>query len=96
MSDPSTRPEAPGPAEAGDGWELLNDVPLTVTVEVGRTALKVRDLVGLEAGSLVPLPKRSGDPLEVSLDGRVFGRAEALVRGDRLSARLTGIAGGGR
>ncbi len=98
MSDPRVGPEpgADAAVAGGGGWELLRDVPLTLAVEVGRATLKVRDLVGLEAGSLVMTTKRSGAAMDVSLDGRVFGRAEVLVRRDRLAARLTEVVGGDR
>ena len=98
MNDPRVGPNPGGETAAtgGGGWELLRDVPLTLAVEVGRATLKVRDLVGLEAGSLVMTAKRSGEVMDVSLDGRVFGRAEVLVRRDRLAARLTEVVGGDR
>ncbi len=77
-------------------WGQLRDVPFRLEVEVGRTRMRVRDLLALEAGSLVVTQKLSGEPMDISLNGEIFARAEIIIIKDRLWARLTKIVGGDR
>ncbi len=77
-------------------WGMLNDVPFRLTVEIGRTRMRVRDLLALEQGSLVVTNKLSGEPMDISLNGEIFARAEIIIIKDRLWARLTKIVGGER
>jgi len=77
-------------------WGSLRDIPFTLTVEVGRTKLKVRDIISFEPGSLIVTTKLSGEPMDVSLRGEIFARAEIIIIKDKLWARLTKIVGGER
>ncbi len=77
-------------------WGQLRDVPFRLEVEVGRTRMRVRDLLALDAGSLVVTQKLSGEPMDISLNGEIFARAEIIIIKDRLWARLTKIVGGDR
>lgn len=77
-------------------WGPLRDIPFTLTVEVGRTRLKVRDIIAIEPGSLIVTTKLSGEPMDVSLRGDIFARAEIIIIKDKLWARLTKIMGGDR
>ena len=85
-------------AAAGDDlqkdWGLLRDIPFTIRVEIGRTRMTVRDLLGLDLGSLVVTTKLSGEPMDISLGDDLFGRAEIIIIKDKLWARLTKITGG--
>ncbi len=86
----------PGEAPPLRDWGMLNDVPFRLTVEIGRTRMRVRDLLALEQGSLVVTSKLSGEPMDISLNGEIFARAEIIIIKDRLWARLTKIVGGER
>ena len=77
-------------------WGMLRDVPLRLTVEIGRTRTRVRDILGLEVGSLVVTTKLSGEPMDLSLSGEIFARAEVIIIKDKLWARLTKVVGGDR
>lgn len=77
-------------------WGSLRDIPFQLTVEVGRTRLKVRDILAIEDGSLVVTTKLSGEPMDLSLNNDVFARAEIIIIKDKLWARLTKIVGGER
>lgn len=77
-------------------WGALRDIPFTLTVEVGRTRLKVRDILAIEPGSLIVTTKLSGEPMDVSLRNEIFARAEIIIIKDKLWARLTKIVGGER
>lgn len=93
------QPAAPGRGaglEDRRDWGMLRDVPLRVTVEIGRTRTRVRDILGLEVGSLVVTTKLSGEPMDLSVSGEIFARAEVIIVKDKLRARLTKIVGGER
>ena len=77
-------------------WGSLRDIPFTLTVEVGRTRLKVRDILAIEPGSLVVTTKLSGEPMDLSLRNEIFARSEIIIIKDKLWARLTKIVGGDR
>ena len=78
-------------AGAPRNLDLLLDVPLEVTVEIGRTRLAIRDLLQLGQGSVVELAKLAGEPLDVLINGRPIARGEAVMVNDRFGVRLTDI-----
>ena len=78
-------------AEAPENFDMLLDVPLEVTVEIGRTRLAIRDLLQLGQGSVVELAKLAGEPLDVLINGRPVARGEAVMVNDRFGVRLTDI-----
>src|SRR5436309_1568252 len=80
-----------GGAGASRNLDLLLDVPLEVTVEIGRTRLAIRDLLQLGQGSVVELAKLAGEPLDVLINGRPIARGEAVMVNDRFGVRLTDI-----
>jgi len=71
--------------------ELLLDVPLAVTVELGRTKMMVRDLLRLGHGSVVELTKMAGEPLDILVNGKPVARGEAVMVNDRFGVRLTDV-----
>ncbi len=70
---------------------LLKDVNLTVTVELGRTSMKVRDLLELGSGSVVELDRTAGSPVEVLVNGTIVARGEVVVVDDELGVRVTEV-----
>jgi flagellar motor switch protein FliN/FliY len=86
--------EMPGtaqPGEAPSNFELVLDVPLEVTVQLGRTRMPIRQLLQLAAGSVVELEKAAGERLDVLINGKPIARGEAVVVNDRFGVRLTDI-----
>jgi flagellar motor switch protein FliN len=77
--------------EATRNLDLLMDIPLEVTVQLGRTRLAIRDLLQLGAGSVVELEKLAGEPLDVLVNGRPVARGEAVMVNDRFGIRLTDV-----
>lgn len=71
--------------------ELLLDVPLSVTVELGRTKMMVRDLLRLGHGSVVELTKMAGEPLDILVNGKPVAHGEAVMVNDRFGVRLTDV-----
>src|SRR5690349_3281462 len=71
--------------------ELILDVPLGVSVELGRVKMPVRQLLALTAGSVIELAKLAGEPLDVLINGRAVARGEAVMVNDKFGVRLTEI-----
>jgi flagellar motor switch protein FliN/FliY len=71
--------------------DLILDVPLSVTVELGRVRLPVRELLALTSGSVVELAKLAGEPLDVLINGKPVARGEAVMVNDNFGVRLTEI-----
>ena len=69
----------------------LLDVPLHVTVELGRTKMPIGDVLNLASGAVIELEKMAGEPLDVLLNGRLVARGEAVVVGERFGIRITTI-----
>ena len=75
----------------GRGIDLLLDIPLEVSVEVGRSRILVRDLLQLQEGSLVELDKLAGEPLDLYVNSRLIARGEAVVVNEKFGLRLTDV-----
>jgi flagellar motor switch protein FliN/FliY len=71
--------------------ELILDIPLRVSVELGRTKLLVNDLLQLGQGSVIELNKLAGDPLEVLVNDKLIARGEVVVVNEKFGIRLTDI-----
>jgi len=67
------------------------DIPLEVTVVIGRTKILVQELLQLGQGSVVALEKLAGEPMEVYVNDRLIGRGEVVVVNERFGIRLTDI-----
>ncbi len=71
--------------------DLLLDVPLDVSVELGRTRLTIQDLLALSPGSVIELDKVAGEPLDILINDRLVARGEAVVVNDKFGVRITDI-----
>ncbi len=78
-------------AEGDQDLDFILDIPLQVSVELGRTHMLVNDLLQLGQGSVVELTKSAGEPMEIFVNGRLFARGEALVVNEKFGVRLTDI-----
>jgi flagellar motor switch protein FliN/FliY len=80
------------PAEPSSGsLELLKDVEVEITLEIGRRRLRIADVLKLSRGQTLELSKAAGEPLDIFVNGRLLGRGEAIVMGDRYGVRITEI-----
>ncbi len=70
---------------------LILDIPLKVTVELGRSKMVVSDLLNLGQGSVIELSKLAGEPLEVLVNDKLVARGEAVVVNEKFGVRLTDI-----
>lgn len=71
--------------------DMLGDVELHVTVELGRTEMLVEDVLRLSEGSVVELDKLAGDPVDVFVNGRLVARGEVLVLNENFCIRVSEI-----
>lgn len=73
------------------GIELLMDIPLEISVELGRVKMLVKDVVELGTGSIVEIDKSAGEPVDVMVNGRVVAKGEVVVIEDNFGVRITEI-----
>ena len=71
--------------------EFLYDVPLHVSVEVGRARILLKDLLQMGEGYVVELDKLAGEPLDLYVNGRLIARGEAVKVGDKFGIKLTEV-----
>jgi flagellar motor switch protein FliN/FliY len=71
--------------------DLILDIPLSVTVELGRSKMLINDLLQLGQGSVIELTKLVGDPLEVMVNDKLVARGEVVVVNEKFGVRLTDI-----
>lgn len=78
-------------AGSDDGMDLLGDVNLDVTIELGRTEMLVEDVLKLNDGSVVELDKLAGDPVDIYVNNRLIARGEVLVLNENFCIRISEI-----
>jgi flagellar motor switch protein FliN/FliY len=71
--------------------DFLFDVPLKISVEVGRALLVVKDLLKMQEGYVIELDKAAGEPLDLYVNSRLIARGEAVLVNDRFGIRLTEV-----
>ncbi|MDN5379644.1 flagellar motor switch protein FliN [Thermodesulfobacterium sp.] len=71
--------------------EFILDIPLEISVEIGRTKMLIRDLLKLNQGSIIELEKFAGEPVEVYVNGKLMAKGEVVVVNDRFGVRVTEI-----
>lgn len=71
--------------------ERILDIPLQISVELGRTRLLVKEILQLNQGSVVELNKLAGEPLDVYVNSKLVARGEAVVVNEKFGIRLTDI-----
>ena len=99
-----TSPDTPRPfalgdltqnAGSGDAHEvdLLGEVEMDLRVELGRTQMRLEEVLQLRSGSVVALDKLAGDPVDIFVNGRLIARGEVLVMNDNFCIRVTQLTG---
>jgi flagellar motor switch protein FliN len=74
-----------------DDLSLVLDVPVQVTVELGRRTLPIGDLLHLGPGAVIELGKAAGESLDVLVNGKLVARGEAVVVGEKYGIRITEV-----
>ena len=71
--------------------QLILDIPLKLSVELGRTKMPVSELLNLTQGSVIELNKLAGEPMEVLVNDKLIARGEAVVVNEKFGVRLTDV-----
>lgn len=79
------------PAGATSNIELLLDVPLTLTVELGRTRMLIKEILELTAGSIIELDKIAGESIDVLINNKLVAKGEVVVIDENFGIRITNI-----
>ncbi len=79
----------PAAATSAAPLDMLMDVPLKISVELGRTRLAVKEVLALQHGSVVELDRLAGEPVDVLVNDRLVARGEVVVIEDRFGIRIT-------
>ncbi len=97
--DPETKPFTLGDLKPkSDGQQrqpidLLGEVEMDLRIELGRTLMRLDEVLQLRSGSVVALDKLAGDPVDVFVNGRLIARGEVLVMNDNFCIRVTELVG---
>jgi flagellar motor switch protein FliN/FliY len=86
--------DAAPPAAAGGGdinLDVVLDIPVTLSMEVGRSRLSIRNLLQLNQGSVVELNRATGEPLDVYVNGTLVAHGEVVVVNEKFGIRLTDV-----
>lgn len=92
-ADSSKRPDLKLHVSSGkeENLSFILDLPLRVSVELGRSKILVQDLLRLQKGSVLELSKLAGEPLEVLVNDRVVAKGDVIVVSEKFGVRLTEI-----
>ena len=78
-------------ARSLNDYDMILDIPVQITVELGRTKITIRNLLQLAHGSVVELDGLAGEPMDVLVNGTLIAQGEVVVVNDRFGIRLTDI-----
>lgn len=74
-----------------ENLRVLENIDVTLTVEVGNAEIKIRDLLRLNEGSVIELDRLAGDPLDILANGTMIAKGEVVMVGERFGVRFTEI-----
>ncbi|HEY9175714.1 MAG TPA: flagellar motor switch protein FliN [Verrucomicrobiae bacterium] len=74
---------------------LVLDVPVSLTIELGSCQMPMKEVLQLNVGSVVQLDKAADSPVELSINGKLIARGEVVVIEDRFGVKITEVLGGG-
>ena len=72
-------------------FEIILDIPVTLSLEVGKTSISIKNLLQLNQGSVVELDRYAGDPLDVLINGTLIAHGEVVVVNEKFGIRLTDV-----
>lgn len=71
--------------------QLLNNIPVSISVEVGRASIKIKDLMRLSQGAVIELERLAGEPLDLLVNNTLVAQGEVVLVNDRYGIRLTQV-----
>jgi|TARA_B110000914_G_scaffold19211_1_gene14563 flagellar motor switch protein FliN/FliY len=91
MAENETTPVNEENKDSMENLKVLENIEVKLTVEVGSTELKIRDLLRLNEGSVVELERLAGDPLDILANGVQIAKGEVVMVGERFGIRFTEV-----
>jgi flagellar motor switch protein FliN len=85
------QPDSVPDAKSDINMDVILDVPVTLSMEVGRTRIPIRNLLQLNQGSVVELERAAGEPLDVFVNGTLIAHGEVVVVNEKFGIRLTDV-----
>ncbi|MCD6575454.1 flagellar motor switch protein FliN, partial [Candidatus Aerophobetes bacterium] len=73
--------------------EMIFDVPLQISAELGRTSMPIKEILQLSPGSVIELNKLAGEPVDILVNGKLIARGEVVVADENFAVRITEIIG---
>ncbi len=89
FDDLASQPVAKGAGEAN--LDVILDIPVTLSMEIGRTEITINDLLQLGQGSVVELERLAGEPMDVMVNGTLIAHGEVVVVDEKFGIRLTDV-----
>lgn len=89
-----TNLESDKPLVRGDediNLEVILDIPVTISMEVGSTKINIRNLLQLNQGSVIELDRMAGEPLDIKVNGTLIAHGEVVVVNEKFGIRLTDV-----
>jgi len=83
--------EGQAPADEDVNLDVILDIPVTLSMEIGRTRINIRNLLQLNQGSVVELDRLAGEPMDVLVNGTLVAHGEVVVVNERFGIRLTDV-----
>jgi flagellar motor switch protein FliN/FliY len=83
--------DAVGPASEDVNMDVILDIPVTISLEIGRSKINIRNLLQLNQGSVVELDRLAGEPLDVLVNGTLIAHGEVVVVNEKYGIRLTDV-----
>ena len=83
--------DAQAPFSGEVNLDAILDVPITISMEIGRTSINIRNLLQLNQGSVVELDRLAGEPMDVLVNGTLIAQGEVVVVNEKFGIRLTDI-----
>lgn len=80
-----------GPAGVEANMDVILDIPVTISMEIGRTSISIRNLLQLNQGSVVELDRLAGEPMDVLVNGTLVAHGEVVVVNEKFGIRLTDV-----
>lgn len=84
------QPETGGEAFGGN-IDIILDIPVTISMEIGRTLINIRNLLQLNQGSVIELDRLAGEPMDVMVNGTLVAHGEVVVINEKFGIRLTDV-----
>jgi flagellar motor switch protein FliN/FliY len=83
--------EGRGPTMEDTSLDVILDIPVSISMEVGQTSISIRNLLQLNQGSVVELDRLAGEPLDVKVNGTLIAHGEVVVVNEKFGIRLTDV-----